>query len=154
MKQILFFLFSSSIVILGCSSARNVKSSAVKQGITGFVTEVRGNQMPNPDAAPKSPKGIHTTVFVYEPTHISDVIREGTSPVYTAIRTKLVASIETDSTGAFTVALPSGAYSLFVAHGKGFYANLFDTNNHIALFVVEDDKLTQVKLTVSSRATY
>ena len=106
MKQILFFLFSSSIVILGCSSARNVKSSAVKQGITGFVTEVRGNQMPNPDAAPKSPKGIHTTVFVYEPTHISDVTREGTSPVYTAIHTKLVASIETDSTGGFTVALP------------------------------------------------
>ena len=110
--------------------------------------------MPNPDAPPALPRGIHTTVFIYEPTNITDVTRVGTSPVYTAINTKLVASVETDSTGVFTIALPVGSYSLFVQQGKGFYANLFDTDNNIALFVVEDDKLTTVKLTVSSRATY
>ena len=154
MKQILFFLFSLSVIILGCSSAKNVKSSMVKQGITGVITETRGNQMPNPDASPALPRGIHTTVFIYEPTNITDVTRVGTSPIYTAINTKLVASVKTDSTGVFTIALPAGSYSLFVKQGKGFYANLFDTDNNIALFVVEDDKLTTVKLTVSSRATY
>ena len=154
MKQILFFLFSVSVIILACSSVKNVKSTPVKQGINGLVTEVTGNQMPGPDVRPTEPKGITTTVFVYEPTHISQVTRVGTSPVYTAINTKLVASVKTDSTGAFTIALPVGSYSLFVQQGKTLYANLFDTDNHIALFTVQEDKLTTVTLRVNSKAVF
>lgn len=110
--------------------------------------------MPSPDLPTSSPKGIQTTVFVYEPTNITQVIREGNTPLYTSISTKMVASIETDSTGAFMLALPVGSYSIFVKQGKGFYANLFDTKNNIALFEVEADKLTTVKLTVSSKAAF
>jgi len=154
MKQILFFLFSSGLVILACSSLKNVKSITVKQGITGQIAEITGNQMPSPDAPRSGPKGIRTAVFVYEPTNISQVIRVGTSTLYTAIHTKLVASVETDSAGIFTIALPVGSYSLFVQQGKGFYANLFDTYNNIALFVVEEGKLTVAKLTISSKAAF
>lgn len=154
MKQILFILFSFSVIILACSSLKKVKSSPVKQGITGFITEVTGNQMPSPDAPRAIPKGILTTIFVYEPTNITQVTRVGTSTVYTSVNTKWVASVQTDSTGAFTLALPVGSYSLFVQQGKGFYANLFDTNNNIALFVVEEDKLTVAKLTVSVKAAF
>ncbi len=127
-----------------------------KQGITGVVTEVSGNQMPMKNA-PRSyagSPGILTTVFVYQPTNISQVNRIETSPVYTAIHTKLVASIETDSTGKFAISLPPGSYSLFVKQGKGYYANLFDTNNNISLFTVKEGKLTEVKLTVNSKAFY
>jgi hypothetical protein len=86
---------------------------------------------------------------VYEPTNINQVSRIGTSPVYTAISTKQVASVETDSTGAFTVDLPPGSYSLFVKQGKQFYSNLFDVNNNIAVFTVEEGKLTKADLEVS-----
>ena len=128
----------------------------IKQGLTGVVIEVRGNQMPmkNAPKASSGSNGIQTTVFVYEPTNISQVSRIETSPVYTAIRTKLVASVETDSTGRFTVALPPGSYSVFVKQGKGYFANLFDTNNNIALFTVEEGKLTEVKLTINNKASY
>ncbi len=154
MKQILFILFAFSTLILSCSSLKKVKSTSIQQGITGYITETKGNQMPSPDLPTSSPKGIQTTVFVYEPTNITQVIREGNTPLYTSISTKMVASIETDSTGAFMLALPVGSYSIFVKQGKGFYANLFDTKNNIALFEVEADKLTTVKLTVSSKAAF
>lgn len=126
----------------------------ITQGITGLITEAIGNQMPMKNAPLPVGSGILTTVLVYEPTNISQVSRIGTSPVYTAISTKLVASVETDSTGAFTVDLPAGAYSLFVKQGKQFYANLFDVNNNIALFTVEEGKLTRADLKVSSKASY
>lgn len=154
MKHILFFLFSFGVAAFACTSAKKARSPLVKQGITGFITELSGNQMPMKGAPPRVPKGVLTNVLIYEPTNISQVSRIGTTPVYTAIHTKLVASVMTDSTGAFTIALPTGTYSLFVQQGKVFYANLFDTNNNIALFTVEEEKLTTANLTVSSKAIY
>ena len=154
MKQILFFLLSFSLGIMACSSVKNVNSSVVKQGISGLITEVTGNQMPMKGAKPSVPKGILTTVYLFEPTNITQVNSVGNSSLYTAVNTKLVASVKTDSTGAFIIALPVGSYSIFVQQGKGYYANLFDTNNNIALFTVEEGKLTTVKLTISLKATY
>lgn len=154
MKHILFLVFAGCLAILGCSSAKKVSSSAITQGITGRITELTGNRMPMKDAEPAVPQPVMTTVFIYEPTHISQVTRTGTEPVYTAIATRLVASVETDSTGHFTVSLPVGSYSLFVKQGNHFYANLFDNNNNIALFTVEEGKLTQANLSVSNRASF
>lgn len=154
MKHNLFFLFSILLTILACSSVKKTNSSVIAQGFTGQVTEVVGNQMPMKGGPPVVPKGIATTVLIYEPTHISQVSRLGTSATYTAISTKLVASVDTDSTGNFTIALPVGAYSVFVKQGDRFYANLFDTDNNIALFSVEEGKLTKVNLMVSSGASF
>jgi hypothetical protein len=154
MKQFLSILFLSCFGFFSCSSGKKGISSAVNQGVTGHITEVRGNQMPLQGIAPSKPKGILTTVFVYEPTNISQVTRIGSSALYTAISTKLVASVITDSSGAFTLALPAGSYSIFIKQGNRFYANLFDTNNNIAPFTVEIGKLTKVNLSVNSSATY
>jgi hypothetical protein len=154
MKHILFFLFSFAIAAFACSSAKKAQSPTIKQGITGIITEASGNQMPMKGAPPSVPGGVLTNVLIYEPTNTSQVTRIGTSPLYTAIHTKLVASVMTDSTGAFTVALPIGSYSLFIERGKQFYSNLFDTENNIALFTVEKNKLTSANLTISSKASY
>jgi hypothetical protein len=154
MKRNLFFLFSILMVLVACSSAKKASRNTIKQGIQGTVTEQTGNQMPMKGAPPSVPTGIKTTVFIYEPTRLTDVQQVGGSPVYTSIRTKRVASVETDSTGAFQVALPVGSYSLFVKQGNQFYANLFDSQNNIALFEVEEGKLTNARLTVSSRANF
>ncbi len=154
MKYILFFLLTLTVAIWACSSAKKARISVIKQGITGFVTEVTGNQMPMKGAEPQLPKPVLTNVLIYEPTDLNQVTRIGTSPVYTAIHTKLVASAETDSTGRFSVALPVGSYSVFIQRGKTYYANLFDTINRIAFFTVEEDKLTTANLTISSKASY
>lgn len=139
---------------MACSSSKKAKALALKQGISGQVTEFSGNQMPMKDAPPQTGKPLVTTVFVYEPTNISQVTRNGNAPVYTAIATKLVASAETDSSGMFTINLPVGSYSLFVKQGNAYYANLFDAENNIALFTVEEGKMTIAKLTISNKAAY
>lgn len=126
----------------------------ITQGISGTVTELTGNQMPMKGAIPPSPRPVLTTVLVYEPTHVSQVNRVGTTALYTDIRTKQVASVDTDSTGAFQVALPVGSYSLFVKTAKGYYANLFDTENNIALFKVEEGQVTMVRLSVTDKAVF
>lgn len=158
MKRILFFVLTIAPVILACSSSKKAASSVNEptgQGISGTVTELAGNQMPMRDAPAPQPRPVLTTVLVYEPTQLAQVMPVAPgSNVYTIIRTKQVASAETDSTGAFRVALPVGSYSLFVKHPNGFYANLFDTANRIALFRVEEGKLTQARLTISNRASF
>lgn len=154
MKQFLFILFVTCFIFFACSPGKKASSSTIKQGITGRITRERGNRMPMVDGPRGAAGGILTTVFVYMPTNISQVTRIGTSPIYTAINTTLVASVNTDSTGAFTLALPPGTYSVFIKREKQFYANLFDSNNNIALFTVEAGKLTKVNLTVNSSATY
>jgi len=158
MKHNLFILFLFCLTILACSSAKKANSStmppAISQGFTGRITELRGNQMPMKGAEPSVPKGIATTILIYEPTNISQVRRMGTGATYTAIATKLVASVDTDSTGNFSIALPVGSYSVFIKQGSQFYANLFDSNNNIALFTVEEGKLTAVNLSVSSGASF
>ncbi len=154
MKQILFFVFSLCLTIVACSSGKTTKSQQIKQGLEGRLLLETGNRMPMKGAPPYQPKGIRDSVFVYEPTNTSQVARVGTSPIYTAIYTKRVASLMTDSTGGFRVALPAGSYSLFVKQGNHYFANQFDTANNIALITVERRKLTRVNITVNSGATY
>ena len=154
MKHILFFLLTITAGIVACSSAKKAHSSEITEGIAGRVTEVSGNRMPMKDAAPQAGRGVLTNVLIYEPTKLSQVSRIGTSPVYTAISTKLVASVRTDSTGSFAVTLPPGSYSVFIQRDKQYYANLFDVNNNIALFTVETNKITRADLTINTKASY
>jgi hypothetical protein len=155
MKHILFWAVTLAAAGFACSSAKNSQSQTPTQGLTGRITEVTGNQMPMQGTRPKTPKGVLTTVYIYEPTNLSQVAQVKDSPAeYTAIHTKQVASVITDSTGHFTVALPAGSYSVFVGHKKRLYANLFDSQNNIALFTVEEKKLTTANLTISSSAVY
>ena len=154
MKQILFSLFAIILINIACSSSKKANSVSEIQGIQGIVTEVTGNQMPMMGEPKPQPNGIKTTVFIYEKTNINQVTQIGSSPIYTIINTKQVAFVETDSSGAFTLALPVGSYSLFIKQGNQFYANLFDSDNNIALFTVEEGKLTQVSLQINNSATY
>jgi hypothetical protein len=155
MKKILFILLLTGFSLTYCSTSRKATLVSVQQGIAGLVTESIGNQMPMKGRLPAQPKGIATTVYFYEPTQLNQTLsNEPNSGYYTLIKTRLVASTDTDSTGAFAISLPAGKYSVFVKKGLYYYANLFDAQNNIALFTVEADQLTKINLTVNSAATY
>lgn len=124
------------------------------QGIEGHVYRVSGNQMPSPDKKPTAPKGIRTTLYIYELTNLTQVSRQGHSSFYSAIRTKLVKKIKTDSTGYFKIELPAGHYSVFVKKGTQFYANLFDGNNNIYPVEVTPQKMTTIEFKVDYDASY
>lgn len=125
-----------------------------QQGIKGYVRQVTGNQMPSPDLPPAAPKGIKTTVYVYQKTAIGQVERSGTEPFYTAVKTKLVRTVQTTGKGYFFVSLPVGSYSLFTKVGNRFYANSFDADNNIAVVEVTKGKVSEVNIKMDAGATY
>jgi len=154
-------IFSLTIICMACSPARPAQAPATKQGISGMVYRETGNRMPMKTVEPGGkatepdlPKGLSTIVYIYEATSLDQVSRVDVSPFYTAIRTKPVTTVHSDSTGVFTVGLAPGTYSLFVKLGDRFYANSFDSNNRIAPVTVEKDRLTHTKIIVNSSATY
>ncbi len=155
MRNILFALFSAILTFSACSSSKKTQTGEIQQGISGLITEIKGNQMPKVGIPPATPKPLSTTVYVYEPTHISQVKPlETGSPLYTAINRKLVASVVSDSLGRYSVALPTGTYSVFVKKGDYFFANLFDTQNNIQLVTVDSGKVTPMNVLVNSGASY
>lgn len=154
MKRFLFLVFIFSLTFFGCNTAKNQGSTAVKQGISGYIFETKGNQMPMKGAAQKMTKRLQCIVLIYEPTTISDVNSTKSAGIYDAIYTKQITSVDTDSSGYFSVPLPVGKYSLFIKMGNQFYANRFDQFNNIALFEVLPFAFTEVKLTIMKAASY
>ena len=162
MRSILFFIFLFLAMSQACKPSQKAKQDEKaelsvekgKQGIKGVVQSVSGNQMPSIGGQKTGPKGFPTTVFFYEPTNISQITRHDQQPLYNTVLTKLIFTVETDSTGAFTAALPIGTYSVFVQVDKLFFANNFDIRNNISLVRVEEGKLTEIKILVNYSATY
>ena len=150
-----FFSLLGFSLLLSCQSSREAGSkTAVKQGISGYVRERIGNQMPSPDAPESEGKAVVTKVYIYEPTDLSQVERIGTSSFYNTIKTKLLKTADSDEKGFFSVGLPEGNYSLFTRVDGKFYANSFDSRNNIAPVTVEKDKCSQVNITISAKASY
>ncbi len=140
---------------MACSSAKKTQTSEIQQGISGLITELKGDQMPKVGLPPAIPKPVSTTLYVYEPTHISQVkALETGSPLFTAINRKLVASVLSDSLGRYSVPLSPGTYSVFVKKGDYFFANIFDTQNNIQLVTVDSGKVTPMNILINSGASY
>jgi hypothetical protein len=154
MRHNLFIVLWTILTVFGCKTAHKSKTGQITQGISGIITELKGNQMPMKGAPENKPRPVSVTLLVYEPTNLSQVQRIETSALYTSINTRKVASVLSDSTGAFSVALPPGTYSLFVQQGKFFFANSFDSQNNIQLVTVEANKVTPFNITINSGATY
>jgi hypothetical protein len=124
------------------------------QGISGFVLEEKGNQMPMKGAPKKITKGYHGTIYFFEPTKIAETITGSSSYTYIAIHTHQITSVETDSSGHYSVDLPVGKYSIFIKQGLGYYANTYDQFNNIALFEVFPATYTIANLIINNAATY
>lgn len=125
-----------------------------KQGIEGYLYKVSGNQMPSPDQKPSPPLGIKDTLYIYELTNTSQVIKKDASPFYSSIATRFVKWVVTNNKGYFKVKLPVGKYSLFVKKDTFFYSNRFDSQNNIAPVEVLAKKMIKVEFRVDYGAVY
>lgn len=143
------------MITVSCSSIKNsAPQQMTKQGIEGYVFRISGNQMPSPDRKPSAPKGIKTTLYIYQLANISQVIRLGQSAFYSSIKTKLLSKVETDTNGYFKISMEPGRYSLFTKKNELFFANWFDKDNNIAPVEVLPGKMTRVEFTVDYDAVY
>ena len=155
MNKIIFYLSGTFLMIISCSSLQVKRSSSVSdQGVEGNIYFISGNQMPSPGKKPSSPKGIKTTLYIYQLTNINQVTRQGQSVFYSAINTKLITKVESDTTGYFNIQLEPGKYSLFTKKGASFYARIFDKDNNIAPTEVFAGKITKAEVRIDYDATY
>jgi len=115
------------------------------EGIRGMVRVVSGNQMPAPGVKRGPLRGVRSTVYVFELTNINQVTRQGQSPYYQSVQTRLLATVDTDSTGHFLICLPAGRYSLFTRKNGMYYASRRDVDNNIAPVEVTPGKMTQAE---------
>lgn len=152
MKKQRSFLFS--IIPFAFASILLVQADGCNSGIEGHVYLVTGNQMPSPDEPPQTPKGLKTTLYIYELTNIKDVVRQGESAVYTSIATKQVKAAETDENGHFSVKLKPGWYSLFVKKDSLFYSSQSDDKNNIHPVEVKSGQITVAQFQANYNAVY
>jgi hypothetical protein len=125
-----------------------------KEGIEGYVYRVSGNQMPSPDIKRAPPKGIKTTIYIYELTNTGQTTPGPEASTYKAINTRLVKKVNSNSKGYFKAKLPAGKYSLFTKEGDLFYANLFDEANNIAPVEVQAKKWSKIEIKMDKGAVY
>jgi hypothetical protein len=147
-----FILLCTLAVLSSFSIPENNFSK--KTGITGYVQIVSGNQMPSVDQPLASPRGIQTTLYVYELTNLKQVQQIDNSAFYKTITTRLVKKIQTKPDGSFHVQLKPGMYSLFIKKDELFYANIFDGANNIYPVKVEKGKMTTVHFRADYDAAY
>ena len=117
------YIFALSVVVI---AACNILRPAMQNTgeLSGYVYLETGNQMPSPNRRAQAPKGMVTTLAIYEATPFKQA--EGTSPIFTKINSRLIAEVHTDSTGHYIVKLPAGKYSVFIKDGNELFANESD----------------------------
>jgi hypothetical protein len=135
-------------------SCNTRKWSEIDTGISGFVRQAVGNQMPDPNEPRPAPAVFETTVYVYELTPVTKTVRMGTSPIFTKIETKLIDSVDTDKKGYYQFKLPPGNYSVFVKQEGHFFASIFDDKNNANPVKVEQGKVSALDVVVNNKASY
>ncbi len=141
------------ILSTGLLSFRSSETSYCGRGLKGHVFWISGNQMPSPEEPPSPPKGMKTTLYIYELTHISQVVQKDQSPFYSSILTQLVKTVETNDKGRFRVKLKPGTYSLFVKKDDLFFSGQRDEKNNIHPVEVTTG-MTEVIFNVNYSAAY
>lgn len=149
-----FGLILSLVVGVISMSCHTQKWSDITTGVSGYVSQTTGNQMPDPNEPVSTPPALEATVYVYELTPVSRTERIGSSAVFLKVNTRLIDSVASDKKGYYQLALPAGVYSLFVKRDNGYFANSFDGENNVNPITVEDGKVTRLDVVVNNKATY
>jgi hypothetical protein len=152
MKSTHFPLFATALFFTALITENG--SGCGKSGIRGHIYEITGNQMPSPDIPPSQPKGIRSTLYIYELTNINQVSRQDQSAFYKSVSTKIVTEVESKDDGSYEIQLHPGWYSLFVKKGDLFYSSQFDGKNNIHPVEVKKGEMTKDEFRINYNAVY
>ena len=150
-RHILFFI---GILALFPAFIPPVSSKYVKQGVRGYVRELKGNQMPSPSRPLSKGRGFSATICIFSMVNTSQVEPDRKASCYKTVHAPLIKTVQADSTGYFEASLDTGSYSLFIKVDKGYYANLTDQYNHLAPIRVQAGRIVDIDLTYKDRVTY
>jgi hypothetical protein len=150
----LTYLCFLGLVLLASCKPQKMKN----QGIHGNVYWIEGNQMPQASRgeatslSPADQKPVKRTINIHQLTHINQASLG--DYLFGNIETPLVASIETNEAGEFSVELPPGKYSLFTVEENGYFASIFDLDSYIHPVNVEKGEWSSISITIDYKATF
>ncbi len=150
--QLLFILICIGLAV-SCKSPKEKT-----QGIHGQLFWVEGNLMPQVSENGTGPtesklrQGVQRTVKVHSLTHV-DQLSVGDYLIGN-IQTPEIASFDTELDGTFRIELPTGKYSLFTVEQDGFFANTFDSENHINPVEVKSGEWSRFDIIINYKAVY
>ncbi len=143
-----------SVVVIASAMGRKEKKAAVQTGVKGKVEIHEGNFMPMTD--PKSSgngkvtPGAGRRVRLHEPLKVEGLM----SAKRDSIPSVLVAETVCDKNGEFVLPARAGQYSIFVEDAGGWYFNGFSGDGIQGSVTVEEGKLSEIVIKITSKATY
>ncbi|MCC5936298.1 MAG: carboxypeptidase regulatory-like domain-containing protein [Lunatimonas sp.] len=145
------------VLLLVVASCKPIKP--ITQGLRGQVFWVEGNLMPqvseDGSAAPgeaQAKRGAKRILRIHALTTL-DQVSLGDFLIG-SIQTEQVAEVETESDGSFHIELPAGRYSVFTVEEEGYFANIFDQQNHINPVEVNVGEWSFLEIVINYRAVY
>jgi len=145
------FLCGVMLLATAACTVRNTQAQ-LKEGISGQVTFAEGNMMPGPGQK-DTPKGVQRTVFIYEVAGAADA--EGSAPLYTTVRTKLVAKVKSDTAGHYSIRLKPGIYSVLTGEEDGkLFSSLSNDKGELSPAEVLPNEVLKYNILVNYKAVY
>lgn len=147
------YIFLGLGLVISC---RSPKEKA--QGIHGQLFWVEGNLMPQASEEGTGPvekilrQGVQRTLKIHSLTHV-DQLSIGDYLIGN-IQTPEITSILTETDGSYRIELPIGKYSLFTVEQDGFFANTFDSENHINPVEVKAGEWSRFDIIINYKAVY
>jgi hypothetical protein len=155
-RIITFVCLLISIAFLGTCSEdpETIPIQPATQGLQGTIYFLEGNFMP-PSTGAKTP--VERELHIYELTTLGQVTRVNTGYpgiFISIVQTKLIAKVQSDDEGKFSVGLPPGRYSLMVIEGDLLYVNLFEGMGMLFPVEVIEGEYKEIEFKIDYMAVY
>ncbi len=124
-----------------------------QQGVEGFLSEVKGNQMGVEKTAGIKGRPMVGKIYVFKHLKQTDLVGlEG--QWCKSVQQKPYLMIQTDNKGYFKKVLKAGQYIVLVEAYDGYFIPFFDQYNQPGKIIVSSKKYTPLDILVNSKAIY
>ena len=124
-----------------------------KQGIEGYLREVKGNQMGVEKSGNSKGRPMFGKIYLFKDLNREDLV-ELDGQWCKSVQQKPYLMIQTDNKGYFKKALKAGQYIVLVEAYDGFFIPFFDQYNQPGKIIVRSKKYTPLDILVNSKAIY
>ncbi|WP_139298317.1 carboxypeptidase regulatory-like domain-containing protein [Pedobacter hartonius] len=153
MKFYKAFLCAAALIVPFACTVRNTQQTGLKEGISGQVTFAEGNMMPGPGQTGMKARGVQRKVYIYKVAAAADA--EGQAPLFKAVRTKLVATVSTDTAGYYSCKLKPGRYSVLTGEENGqLFSSLSNDKGEISPAEVLPNEVLLYNILLNYKAAY
>ncbi len=154
MRNCLGLSIVTCLFVLTISCVRIPQGSS-QSNFFGHIYEQKFNNMPMVDKVKSKGRPMACTIYIYEPTKLNQ-IEDGLmpGPIVSKINSILVDSVHSDNTGAFSLYLKPGKYSVFVKYENGYYVPFYAGKDLVSIIETKQNEKTILDIEVKVNSSY